>query len=127
IESALWRRHQNALAVLANECRDDLGPRGPALVQIQHLTVQRGAVLAVEVGRAAGVNVESAAAGAAQLLFDRLDDGEVVPRGERLQRPAGALRIGKATGGTGAGERVGKLDEWADGRIDGWADGRIGG
>jgi len=50
--------------------------------------VQRRAVRALEVGRPTGVDVEAAAAGAAELFFDRLDATVGVESGDRRLRAA---------------------------------------
>ena len=71
--------------MLGDERVDDLLPGLPRLVAREHLPVQTRTDSAVEIGGAAGVDVESAAAGAAQLLLDRLDRGKVVPARHRLQ------------------------------------------
>src|SRR6185503_8355420 len=60
----------------------------------------------VEVGGAAGVDVESAAAAALELLLDRLVRGVDIRGGRRTEGAPGARRIRDLPGGTGPGEAV---------------------
>src|SRR6267142_94752 len=98
IEATLGRRHERRFAVLRHELVNDLLRRLPLPREPQHVLVQRRAVGAAEVGRAAGVDVEPAAAAAAQPLLDRLNAGIVVRGGDGRERAAGATRIVDAAG-----------------------------
>src|SRR2546422_10648237 len=59
-----------------------------------------------EVGRAAGVHVEIATAGAMDLLLDRLDGGIVVCGANGLEGPGGARRVPQLARRAGAREGV---------------------
>src|SRR5438309_7784961 len=82
--------------MLAHEAVDDLLRRPPSLILSQHLSMKRRTVAAREVGRAARVDIESTAAGAAQPLFDCLDRHEVVFGRDRVGRPPGPVRLEQA-------------------------------
>src|SRR2546430_1291724 len=112
VESALGRRHENRDAVLAHELVDDLLPRHPLLREPDNMLVHRRADRAGEVRGPAGVHVEIAAAGAVELLLDRLDDGVVVGGGDGLEGPPRASRVPQAARRSRSRKRIRSLKRY---------------
>src|SRR5436189_2609744 len=98
IEALPGRRHQGHLTVLLHELLEDLLRRLPLPREPEDVFVQRRTVCALEVGRTTGVDVEAAAAAAAELFFDRLYAGVGVEGGDGLFRATSPLRIMDSTG-----------------------------
>src|SRR6185369_4284911 len=80
---------------LRHERGNDLVPVLPLILERQDLAVHPGRGAAGEVGRAAGVDIEVAAAGAADPMLDRLEERLVVPFGRGRLRGAGRGRVPK--------------------------------
>src|SRR5213079_3700575 len=85
VEPALGRSHENGDPALLHERVQDLLRALALLGERHHAPVHRRTRAASEVRRATGVDVEIAAAGAMDLLLDRLDGNVVVCRAYRLE------------------------------------------
>src|SRR2546422_10527005 len=109
VEPTLRWRHQDRDAVLADKRVEDLRPGFSRLRQRHDASMHGGTRGTREVGGTTGIGGLVAAAGAVDLLRDRLDGGVVVGGGDGLEGPRRASRIPEAAGGSGSGKRIGAL------------------